>query len=45
VCDPRHDKEALEQITSRCDKLGTRLMISGTELIVSTGGHEPAAHR
>ena len=45
VCDPRHDKEALEQITSRCDKLGTRLTISGTELIVSTGGPEPAARR
>jgi len=45
VCDPRHDKEALEQITSRCDKLGTRLTISGTELIVSTGNHEPAARR
>jgi poly-gamma-glutamate capsule biosynthesis protein CapA/YwtB (metallophosphatase superfamily) len=34
VCDPRHDKDALEQITRRCDKLGTGLTISGEELIV-----------
>jgi poly-gamma-glutamate synthesis protein (capsule biosynthesis protein) len=34
VCDPRHDKDALEQITRRCDKLGTPLTISGAELIV-----------
>src|SRR5262245_66386610 len=34
VCDPRHDKDALEQITRRCDKLGTGLTISGQELIV-----------
>jgi poly-gamma-glutamate capsule biosynthesis protein CapA/YwtB (metallophosphatase superfamily) len=34
VCDPRHDKDALEQITRRCDKLGTGLAISGEELIV-----------
>jgi len=34
VCDPRHDKDALEQIARRCDKLGTGLTISGEELIV-----------
>ncbi len=34
VCDPRHDKDALEQIARRCDKLGTALTISGTEMIV-----------
>lgn len=45
LCDPRQDKDALEQITSRCDRLGTRLTISGTELIVGKSGHEPAARR
>jgi len=36
VCDPREDKEAVEQIVRRCDKLGTALTISdsGSELIV-----------
>jgi poly-gamma-glutamate capsule biosynthesis protein CapA/YwtB (metallophosphatase superfamily) len=34
VCDPSLDKEAVEQITRRCDKLGTPLAISGSELIV-----------
>jgi len=34
VCDPREDKEAVEQIARRCDKLGTALTISGSELIV-----------
>ncbi|MGH7341408.1 MAG: hypothetical protein ACREKH_13040, partial [Candidatus Rokuibacteriota bacterium] len=34
VCDPGHDKEAVDQITRRCDKLGTPLTISGSELIV-----------
>ena len=34
VCDPRQDKEAVQQIVRRCDKLGTALTINGTELIV-----------
>ncbi len=34
VCDPRHDKEAVEKIMRRCDKLGTALTISGRELIM-----------
>jgi len=34
VCDPRQDKEAVEQIVGRCDKLGTKLTISGSEMIV-----------
>ena len=34
VCDPRRDKEAVEQITRRCDKLGTTLTISGNEMVV-----------
>jgi poly-gamma-glutamate capsule biosynthesis protein CapA/YwtB (metallophosphatase superfamily) len=36
VCDPRHDKDAVEQIVRRCDKLGTTLTISGSELVVGT---------
>ncbi len=35
VCDPDQDKEAAEQIMRRCDKLGTALTISGSELIVT----------
>ena len=34
VCDPTMDKEAVEQITRRCDKLGTALAVSGSELLV-----------
>jgi poly-gamma-glutamate capsule biosynthesis protein CapA/YwtB (metallophosphatase superfamily) len=34
VCDPRQDKDAVEQITRRCDKLGTGLAVDGGELIV-----------
>jgi poly-gamma-glutamate capsule biosynthesis protein CapA/YwtB (metallophosphatase superfamily) len=34
LCDPSLDKEAVEQITRRCDKLGTPLAVSGSELIV-----------
>src|SRR5437773_6210373 len=34
VCDPRQDKEAVEQIGRRCDKLGTALTINGREMIV-----------
>jgi len=34
VCDPTLDKDALEQITRRCDTLGTTLAVSGSELIV-----------
>jgi poly-gamma-glutamate capsule biosynthesis protein CapA/YwtB (metallophosphatase superfamily) len=34
LCDPSLDKEAVEQITRRCDKFGTKLTISGNELIV-----------
>jgi poly-gamma-glutamate synthesis protein (capsule biosynthesis protein) len=34
VCDPRQDKEAVEQIMRRCDKLGTTLTISDSEMIV-----------
>ena len=34
VCDPDQDKEAVEQIMRRCDKLGTTLTISGSEMIV-----------
>ena len=36
VCDPRRDKDAVEQIGRRCDRLGTTLTISGNELIVGT---------
>jgi poly-gamma-glutamate capsule biosynthesis protein CapA/YwtB (metallophosphatase superfamily) len=34
VCDLGQDKEAVEQIMRRCDKLGTALTISGSEMIV-----------
>jgi poly-gamma-glutamate synthesis protein (capsule biosynthesis protein) len=34
VCDPRQDTEAVEQITRRCDNLGTTVTISGSEMIV-----------
>jgi poly-gamma-glutamate capsule biosynthesis protein CapA/YwtB (metallophosphatase superfamily) len=34
VCDPRQDTEAVEQIMRRCDKLGTTLTVSGSEMIV-----------
>ncbi len=34
VCDPHLDKEAVAQITRRCDTLGTTLTISGSEVIV-----------
>ena len=34
VCDPRQDKEAVERIMRRCDKLGTTLTTSGSEMIV-----------
>ena len=34
ICDLRHDKEAVEQITRRCDKLGTTLTVGGSEMIV-----------
>jgi len=34
ICDPGQDKEAVEQIIRRCDKLGTTLTISGSEMIV-----------
>jgi hypothetical protein len=34
VCDPHLDKEAVEQITRRCEKFGTMLTIGGSELIV-----------
>ena len=34
VCDARQDKGAVEQITRRCDTLGTALAISDVELIV-----------
>ena len=34
VCDPGRDKEAVEQIMRRCDKVGTTLTISGSEMIV-----------
>jgi len=34
VCDLGQDKEAVEQITRRCDKLGTALALSGGEMIV-----------
>jgi poly-gamma-glutamate synthesis protein (capsule biosynthesis protein) len=48
VCDPNEDKEAVEQITRRCAKLGTTLTIIGRELIVWraptwTGMHRPSA--
>ncbi|HMH51971.1 MAG TPA: CapA family protein [Candidatus Acidoferrum sp.] len=36
VCDPSLDKDALEQVTRRCDKLGATLTISGNELVVWT---------
>jgi poly-gamma-glutamate synthesis protein (capsule biosynthesis protein) len=34
LCDPGQDKDAVEPIMRRCDKLGTALTISGSELIV-----------
>src|SRR5438132_3002200 len=34
ICDLRHDKEAVEQITRRCGKLGTTLTVGGSEMIV-----------
>jgi poly-gamma-glutamate capsule biosynthesis protein CapA/YwtB (metallophosphatase superfamily) len=34
VCDLEQDKEAVEQFTRRCDKLGTALAISGGEMSV-----------
>src|SRR5882724_3679599 len=34
VCDPARDKEAVEQITRRCDKLGTSLAVRDGEMIV-----------
>jgi poly-gamma-glutamate capsule biosynthesis protein CapA/YwtB (metallophosphatase superfamily) len=34
VCDLREDKEAVEQIVRRCDKLGTPLTMCGSEMIV-----------
>jgi poly-gamma-glutamate capsule biosynthesis protein CapA/YwtB (metallophosphatase superfamily) len=34
ICDPRQDKEAVEQIMRRCDKLGTALTISDAEVLV-----------
>ena len=34
VCDLGQDKEAVEQITRRCDKLGTALAIRDSEMIV-----------
>jgi len=34
VCDPHQDKDAVEQITRRCDTLGTPLTIGGSELFV-----------
>jgi poly-gamma-glutamate synthesis protein (capsule biosynthesis protein) len=36
LCDPSLDKEAVEPITRRCEKFGTALTVSGSELIVST---------
>ena len=34
LCDPSLDKDAVEQVTRRCEKLGTALTVSGSELIV-----------
>jgi len=34
ICDLRQDRDAVEQITRRCEKLGTSLTISGSEAIV-----------
>jgi len=34
VCDPHLDREAVEQITRRCEARGTALTISGSDLIV-----------
>jgi len=34
LCDPELDKEVVEQVVRRCDKLGTTLTVGGTELIV-----------
>ena len=34
VADPHLDKDAVEQITRRCEKFETRLTVSGSELIV-----------
>ena len=35
VCDPHLDKEAVEQITRRCETFGTTVTISGRQLTVS----------
>jgi hypothetical protein len=40
VCDPREDKEAVEQIVRRCEKLGTPLTLNGSELIVWSSRRE-----
>ena len=34
ICDPSRDKEAAESIMRRCDTLGTKLRIAGSEMIV-----------
>lgn len=34
VCDPAHDKEALDQVRRRCEARGTTLTVSGRELVV-----------
>ena len=34
VSDPHRDREAVEQITRRCEARGTALTISGSDLIV-----------
>lgn len=36
LCDPSSDREAVEQITGRCDRFGTTLTLRGRELVVWT---------
>jgi hypothetical protein len=36
LCDPRLDKETVDQLGRRCDTYGTTLTISGDQLIVRT---------
>jgi poly-gamma-glutamate capsule biosynthesis protein CapA/YwtB (metallophosphatase superfamily) len=38
ICDPHLDKGAVEQITRRCEKFGTTLTVSGSEMIATHGG-------
>ncbi len=45
VCEPGQDKEAVEQIMRRCEKHGTALTISGSELIVWSASRNELGRR